>query len=100
MLKEIKFVFCSNKILCFAAPQSSPQPLYQALSSTAASMNMADQRRLKYDYRTVISNSHLFYEAQRSGLLPADNRISWRNDSCVYDRGNRNEDLSGGYYTS
>ncbi|XP_059490142.1 uncharacterized protein LOC132205217 [Neocloeon triangulifer] len=60
----------------------------------------SERRRLKYDYATVVHNSILFYEAQRSGLLPIDNRISWRNDSCVNDRGNGGEDLSGGYYTN
>ncbi|XP_059489525.1 uncharacterized protein LOC132204778 [Neocloeon triangulifer] len=58
------------------------------------------RRRLKYEYATVMHNSILFYEAQRSGVLPSNNRISWRKNSCVNDKGNNNEDLSGGYYTT
>jgi len=42
--------------------------------------------------------SLLFYEAQRSGKLPADNRIPWRADSALDDRGSNGEDLTGGYY--
>ena len=29
--------------------------------------------------------SLLFYEAQRSGKLPADNRVDWRGDSALGD---------------
>ncbi|XP_077994718.1 uncharacterized protein LOC144448371 [Glandiceps talaboti] len=52
----------------------------------------------KYDYTELLYKSLLFYEAQRSGYLPPDNRIPWRGDSAVDDRGANGEDLSGGYY--
>ena len=51
-----------------------------------------------YDYNKVIHASLLFYEAQRSGKLQADNRIHWRGDSMLDDKGSAGEDLSGGYY--
>lgn len=51
-----------------------------------------------YIYAEVIDKSLLFYEAQRTGVLPANNRISWRGNSFVTDRGTNNEDLSGGYF--
>jgi hypothetical protein len=51
-----------------------------------------------YDYRLVLRNSLLFYEAQRSGKLPADQKVTWRKDSGLNDRGERGEDLIGGYY--
>jgi len=50
------------------------------------------------DYAQVLKLSLLFYEAQRSGKLPKDNRISWRGDSGLNDRGSNGEDLTGGYY--
>ncbi|XP_050443296.1 endoglucanase E-4-like [Adelges cooleyi] len=53
---------------------------------------------LCYDYDEVLRLSLMFYEAQRSGHLPADNRIAWRDDSATSDRGQDGEDLSGGYY--
>jgi hypothetical protein len=51
-----------------------------------------------YNYSRVLELSLLFYEAQRSGKLPADNRVSWRGDSALGDRGQNGEDLTGGYY--
>ena len=50
------------------------------------------------DYARVLELSLLFYEAQRSGKLPKNNRIPWRGDSALNDRGLNGEDLSGGYY--
>jgi len=57
-----------------------------------------DQQETKYNYEEVLVKSLLFYEAQRSGKLPADNRIPWRADSALDDRGSNGEDLTGGYY--
>ncbi|XP_002739246.1 uncharacterized protein LOC100366322 [Saccoglossus kowalevskii] len=51
-----------------------------------------------YDYDEVLRKSLLFYEAQRSGVLPANNRVPWRGDSAVDDATPNGEDLSGGYY--
>lgn len=50
------------------------------------------------DYKEAVKLSLLFYEAQRSGKLPTTNRIKWRGNSAVNDRGNNGEDLTGGYY--
>ena len=50
------------------------------------------------DYERHLELSLLFYEAQRSGPLPENNRIYWRHDSMLeagYDAG---IDLTGGYY--
>ena len=51
-----------------------------------------------YDYKTVLRNSLLFYEAQRSGKLPHDQKVTWRKDSALNDKGQKGEDLRGGYY--
>ncbi len=51
-----------------------------------------------YDYKTVLHDSLLFYEAQRSGKLPADNRIAWRGDSMLDDGKDVSLDLTGGYF--
>ncbi|XP_018568194.1 uncharacterized protein LOC108908596 isoform X2 [Anoplophora glabripennis] len=50
------------------------------------------------DYKEALKLSLLFYEAQRSGKLPSNNRIKWRGDSALNDRGVNGEDLTGGYY--
>lgn len=52
----------------------------------------------KYNYDEIIEKSILFYAAQRSGKLPADNPIQWRGDSALKDVGNNGEDLTGGWY--
>ena len=52
----------------------------------------------KYDYGEVIEKSLLFYEAQRSGKLPSNNRIPYRGDSALNDGKSQGVDLSGGYY--
>jgi len=50
------------------------------------------------NYKDVLHKSLLFYEAQRSGKLPADNRIPWARDSALNDGSDVGLDLSGGYY--
>ena len=57
--------------------------------------NCTDER---YDYGKVLELSNLFYEAQRSGDLPEDNRVPWRGDSSLGDKGANGEDLTGGYH--
>uniref|UniRef100_A0A2C9JJ67 Endoglucanase n=1 Tax=Biomphalaria glabrata TaxID=6526 RepID=A0A2C9JJ67_BIOGL len=52
----------------------------------------------KYNYNDVLYKSILFYEAQRSGKLPPNNRIPWRGDSALGDKGEAGEDLTGGWY--
>ena len=50
------------------------------------------------DYMRHIELSLLFYECQRSGPLPSNNRIYWRHDSMLDAGADNNVDLSGGYY--
>ena len=78
---------------------STTQPTGSA-STTQPSViaTVAPIGNAKYDYGTVIRASLLFYEAQRAGKLPANNRIGWRGDSMLMDKGNNGEDLTGGYF--
>ncbi|KAL6632161.1 cellulase Cel9A precursor [Neocallimastix californiae] len=50
------------------------------------------------DYARHIELSLLFYEAQRSGKLPENNRIYWRFDSQLDAGADNGVDLTGGYY--
>ena len=50
------------------------------------------------DYTEALHKSILFYEAQRSGHLPDDNRIDWRGDSALNDGQDVGVDLTGGWY--
>uniref|UniRef100_H2YH71 cellulase n=1 Tax=Ciona savignyi TaxID=51511 RepID=H2YH71_CIOSA len=51
-----------------------------------------------YNYAEALAKSMLFYEAQRSGTLPSDQRVPWRSDSGLSDGADNNIDLAGGYY--
>jgi hypothetical protein len=50
------------------------------------------------DYERHLELSLLFYEAQRSGPLPENNRIYWRHDSMLEAGYDVDLDLTGGYY--
>lgn len=56
---------------------------------------------MDYPYATILGDSLLFYEAQRSGNLsamPGGNRVPWRGDQLLDDGSDVGLDLSGGYY--
>ncbi|XP_044972273.1 endoglucanase 2-like [Hordeum vulgare subsp. vulgare] len=50
------------------------------------------------NYREALAKSILFLEAQRSGVLPASQRVSWRSNSGLLDGKANGVDLTGGYY--
>ncbi|NJR67429.1 MAG: glycosyl hydrolase family 9 [Synechococcales cyanobacterium CRU_2_2] len=52
----------------------------------------------RFNYGEALQKSFLFYEAQRSGALPADNRIVWRGNSALGDGEDVGLDLTGGYF--
>ncbi|GAA5200971.1 hypothetical protein GCM10023322_80000 [Rugosimonospora acidiphila] len=52
----------------------------------------------EFNYAEALQDSMLFYESQRSGKLPADNRVSWRGDSDLTDGADHGLDLTGGYH--
>ncbi|ONK58822.1 uncharacterized protein A4U43_C08F100 [Asparagus officinalis] len=51
-----------------------------------------------HDYHDALAKSILFFEGQRSGRLPPDQRAKWRGDSAVSDGSDVGVDLEGGYY--
>ncbi|MFD3612142.1 glycoside hydrolase family 9 protein [Streptomyces atroolivaceus] len=51
-----------------------------------------------FAYGEALQKSLFFYEAQRSGRLPEDNRVSWRGDSGMDDGKDVGLDLTGGWY--
>jgi len=58
----------------------------------AHSLEATNKQAGKYPYGEVLAKSLLFYEAQRSGPLPASNRVPWRGDSGMTD------EVLGGYH--
>ncbi|KAL2543741.1 Endoglucanase 6 [Forsythia ovata] len=51
-----------------------------------------------HDYGLALSKSILFFEAQRSGYLPTNQRVKWRGHSGLNDGKISGVDLVGGYY--
>ncbi|XP_074353833.1 endoglucanase 8-like [Apium graveolens] len=51
-----------------------------------------------HDYKDALMKSIMFYEGQRSGKLPPNQRITWRADSALKDGFDSHVDLVGGYY--
>lgn len=51
-----------------------------------------------FNYAEALQKSLYFYEAQRSGKLPATNRVKWRGDSALRDGADVGENLRGGWY--
>ncbi|GAA0260388.1 glycoside hydrolase family 9 protein [Saccharothrix mutabilis subsp. mutabilis] len=51
-----------------------------------------------FNYGEALQKSIWFYDAQRSGDLPADNRVNWRGDSALRDGSDVGLDLTGGFY--
>ncbi|XP_028757979.1 endoglucanase 11 [Neltuma alba] len=51
-----------------------------------------------FDYADALSKSLLYFEAQRSGRLPYNQRVSWRDHSGLTDGLEQGVDLVGGYY--
>mgnify|MGYP000187477622 CR=1 FL=1 len=52
-----------------------------------------------YNYYELLCKSILFYESQRSGALPANQRVTWRKDSALQDGfSSVGINLTGGWY--
>ncbi|WP_426311426.1 glycoside hydrolase family 9 protein [Cellulosimicrobium sp. E-16] len=70
------------------SPASSAAPAHAAATAAAAEPNYAE----------ALQKSLFFYDAQRSGDLPDDFRVSWRGDSALDDGADVGLDLTGGWY--
>ncbi|KAL3699708.1 hypothetical protein R1sor_017730 [Riccia sorocarpa] len=56
------------------------------------------QQSLAHDYAQALDLSFQYFEAQRSGPLPSNQRATWRADSGLKDGKDQGIDLVGGYY--
>ncbi|KAG8905063.1 hypothetical protein FRB99_000752 [Tulasnella sp. 403] len=82
-------------LLSPAIAQITPQQVYQPPDLSAG---YASSLPATAQWSNLLGNLLWFYEAQRSGKLPANNRVSWRNDSALDDGDMYGVDLTGGYY--
>ena len=78
------------------------RPAVRALSIVAAALALlgagGTARAQPFNYAEALQKSEFFYEAQRSGVLPATKRITWRGDSGLKDGADVGKDLTGGWY--
>ncbi|CAK8539345.1 unnamed protein product [Lathyrus sativus] len=75
-----------------------------AMSSQNGLLAMMDDELISinssanYNYADALDKAILFFEGQRSGKLPKDQRVKWRGDSALSDGKSQNVNLVGGYY--
>ncbi|KAL6888504.1 hypothetical protein ACP4OV_009530 [Aristida adscensionis] len=67
-------------------------------AAVIAAVSLASAAAAAHDYVDALSKSLLYFEAQRSGRLPYDQRVRWRGDSGLTDGLEQGVDLVGGYY--
>lgn len=79
---------CSGVELAWSYVFHSHTPIYPHQSTGDGSFN----------YSIALEYSLLFYEAQRSGALPKNQRVAWRGDTLLKDATTDGNDLSGGYF--
>ncbi|GMY07781.1 endoglucanase 4-like isoform X1 [Fagus crenata] len=72
--------------------------LVQRLLVLVVMMMMVVMKVASHDYGDALSKSILFFEGQRSGKLPPNQRMTWRKDSALRDGSDIGVDLVGGYY--
>ncbi len=68
------------------------------ISGTAFHPSVSKAEGSGYNYAEALQKSIYFYEAQRSGELPDNNRVEWRGDSGLQDGADAGHDLTGGWY--
>ncbi|KAJ6927305.1 endoglucanase 24-like [Populus alba x Populus x berolinensis] len=73
-------------------------PPHYALLFTALLAQLPLFQSSYHEYQDALSKSILFFEGQRSGYLPQDQRVTWRANSGLSDGWTYNTDLTGGYY--
>ena len=82
-------------------PVSTSKPETEMLDSSTNIVNDLGEsvgQKGKFNYGEALQKNFLFWEANRSGDLGADNRIEWRSDSTMNDGSTVGRDLEGGYF--
>lgn len=90
--------------LCFAllnqvsAQLSLPSTSYTPPDASNGSFPSNSTSIPNPQWSDLLGNLIYFYDEQRSGNLTGENRVSWRNTSCMDDGKDAGLDLTGGYY--
>ena len=80
-----------------AAQLTLPDEPYTPPNATSGT-NVANNTSPNAQWSTLLGNLLYFYDEQRSGKLPSNERVSWRNSSALDDGKDVGLDLTGGYY--
>ncbi|GAV88896.1 Glyco_hydro_9 domain-containing protein [Cephalotus follicularis] len=80
------------------ASNTTQSLVLQVVLSTICSLSLLCSAFTSQDYANALEKSILFFEGQRSGKLPANQRLNWRGDSGLSDGSSYHVDLVGGYY--
>ena len=82
-----------------SAPISEPisAPVSNSVNIPSSNGQSVGQQG-QFAYGEAVQKNFLFFEANRSGPLPADNRIEWRSDATTNDGSDVGRDLNGGYF--
>ena len=78
--------------------ESLSEPLLEPASQITNETGESVTQQGKFAYGEALQKNFLFFEANRSGPLPADNRLEWRSDATTNDGSDVGRDLNGGYY--
>ncbi|KAB1220467.1 Endoglucanase 1 [Morella rubra] len=81
-----------------AANATSFSMMMKILCITLCSLSLLCSAFTSVDYSQALEKSILFFEGQRSGKLPSNQRLTWRADSGLSDGSSYHVDLVGGYY--
>ncbi|KAJ4710439.1 Endoglucanase, partial [Melia azedarach] len=69
-----------------------------AVVAAATAVSAENNYNDNYNYADALDKTFLFFEGQRSGKLPLNQRVKWRGDSALRDGFLQGVDLVGGYY--
>jgi hypothetical protein len=78
--------------------RTSPRRVLTLAAITAAALVPQASRAQTFNYGEALQKAIYFYECQRSGTLPAGNRVEWRGNSGLSDGSDVSKDLTGGWY--
>lgn len=70
-----------NGLILLIAMSSQKYGLLAVMDDEFISINSS----ANYDYADALGKAILFFEGQRSGKLPKDQRVKWRGDSALSD---------------
>lgn len=75
-----------------------PNPAWQPPDASVGNISSQSSSPVNQRWSDLLGTVLYYYDEQRSGKLPADFRVKWRNDSVPADGSDIGIDLSGGFF--